>query len=71
LVGHTIEEFHADAVDETGVDIIDALDIFMLGMGEESKDFTEKEIRTGDGIRCSSPAAEILASRGKRSYIMN
>jgi hypothetical protein len=57
-----------DGVDETGVDIIDALDIFLVGAGtHESKDFTEKEIRTWDGARSGSPAAGILAARG--SYI--
>jgi hypothetical protein len=54
-----------DGVDETGVDIIDALDIFLVGAGtHESKDFTEKEIRTRDGARSGSPAAGILAARG-------
>jgi hypothetical protein len=54
-----------DGVDETGVDIIDALDIFLVGAGtHESKDFTEKEIRTWEGARSGSPAAGILAARG-------
>ena len=60
-----------DGVDETGVDIIDALDIFLLGAAppDESKDFTEKEIRTREGGgRSSSPAAELLAARGTTTY---
>ena len=70
LPGQVVEEEVVDGVDETGVDIIDALDIFLVGVhGEEAKDFTEKEIRTLDGSRCSSPAAEIVASRGMSTIL--
>ena len=38
------DEAESETVDETGVDIAEALDLVQLGQNSENKDFSEKEI---------------------------